>query len=100
MATTTTKYGFIKPQITDAADITATNGNWDKIETELTSLNTLADHNGTNIESVNSNLLGITNNLNTKIDNEVEKLQPKISFGFDRPSGGYHGDVYIQLLEE
>lgn len=100
MATTTTKYGFIKPQITDAADITATNGNWDKIETELASLNTLVDDNEETIENVNSNLLSITNELNIKIDENVEKLQPKISFGFDTPSGGYHGDVYIQLLEE
>lgn len=100
MATTTTKYGFTKPQLTDAADITATNGNWDKVETELTNLNTLANTNKTTISSVNSNLLGITNDLNNKIDSEVAKLQPTITFGFDRPSGGYHGDVYIQLLEE
>lgn len=100
MATTTTKYGFIKPQLTDAADITATNGNWDKVETELTNVNTLTNTNTTRIESVNSNLLGITYGLNNKIDDEVAKLQPTITFGFDRPSGGYHGDVYIQLIDE
>lgn len=35
MSKTTTNYGLIKPELTDAADITATNGNWDKIDAEL-----------------------------------------------------------------
>ena len=45
MAKTTSKYGFVKIQLSDAADIEASNGNWDKVETELTNLNTLADTN-------------------------------------------------------
>lgn len=40
MSTTTDKYGFIKPELTDAADITAYNDNWDKIDRELRYLNT------------------------------------------------------------
>ena len=35
MSTTTTNYGLTKPALTDSADITAMNGNWDKIDTEL-----------------------------------------------------------------
>jgi len=35
MSTTTTNYELVKPALTDAADITATNGNWDTIDTEL-----------------------------------------------------------------
>ena len=35
MSTTTTNFNLIKPALTDAADITATNPNWDKIDTEL-----------------------------------------------------------------
>ena len=35
MSTTTTNYQLVKPELTDAADITAMNGNWDKIDTEL-----------------------------------------------------------------
>ena len=35
MSTTTTQYKFIKPELTDAADITATNQNWDIIDAEL-----------------------------------------------------------------
>jgi hypothetical protein len=35
MSTTTKNYGLVKPELTDAADITATNKNWDKIDTEL-----------------------------------------------------------------
>ena len=100
MATTTTKYGFIKPQLTDAADVTATNGNWDKVETELGNLDTKTTNLGTTISNNHNSMLQITEDLNTKVDEEVEKLQPKITFGFDKPSGGYHGDVYIQLLEE
>ena len=39
MSTTTTNYGLIKPELSDAANITATNENWDKIDTELSKLN-------------------------------------------------------------
>lgn len=35
MSTTTAKLGLVKPEMTDAADITAMNGNWDKIDTKL-----------------------------------------------------------------
>lgn len=35
MSTTTTTYGFIKPEKTDPADITSTNENWEKIDKEL-----------------------------------------------------------------
>ena len=35
MSTKTTTYGLIKPELTDAADITAYNDNWDKIDDEL-----------------------------------------------------------------
>lgn len=100
MATTTTIYGFIKPQLTDAADITATNGNWDSVETELDKLDTTIDEQGSTITEMNDTFLEQGNTLNNKIDTEVAKLQTKITFGFDEPSGGYHGDVYIQLLEE
>jgi hypothetical protein len=35
MSTTTKNYGLVKPELTDAADITAMNVNWDKIDDEL-----------------------------------------------------------------
>lgn len=35
MSTTTTNYNLIKPELTDAADITATNANWDTIDSNL-----------------------------------------------------------------
>ena len=35
MSTTTEKFGFIKPEKTDPADITATNANWDKLDEAL-----------------------------------------------------------------
>lgn len=38
MSTSTTNYNFVKPSINDPADITATNSNWDKIDTTLNGL--------------------------------------------------------------
>ena len=35
MSTTTTNYGLIKPALTDAADITAMNPNWDTIDAKI-----------------------------------------------------------------
>lgn len=35
MSTTTTNFGLVKPELTDPADITQTNENWDKIDAEL-----------------------------------------------------------------
>ena len=35
MSTTTTNYALVKPALTDPADITALNSNWDKIDTTL-----------------------------------------------------------------
>lgn len=45
MSTTTTNYGLIKPALTDSADITQMNPNWDKIDTKLKDIETeLTDH--------------------------------------------------------
>ena len=38
MSTITSNYGLIKPELSDTADITAYNSNWDKIDTELNNL--------------------------------------------------------------
>lgn len=38
MSTTTTNYGLVKPELTDTADITAMNLNWDTIDTNLKDL--------------------------------------------------------------
>lgn len=35
MSTTTKNFGLFKPELTDAADITKMNGNWDKIDEQL-----------------------------------------------------------------
>lgn len=45
MSTTTTNFGLIKPELTDVADITAMNENWDTIDAELQNRATL-DENG------------------------------------------------------
>ena len=82
MSTQTATYGFIKPELTDPADITALNGNWDKIEETF--------------NSVKQDTTELSNNLQS----EVNKLQTKITYGTTEPSGGNPGDVYIQLLDE
>jgi hypothetical protein len=43
MSTTTTNFNLIKPELTDVADITATNANWDVIDGELQSFNEKMD---------------------------------------------------------
>lgn len=45
MSTTTTNYKMFKPELTDPADITQMNSNWDLIDTELAKRATL-DENG------------------------------------------------------
>lgn len=40
MSTTTTNYNLVKPDLTDAADITAMNPNWDTLDSKLKSLTT------------------------------------------------------------
>lgn len=40
MSTKTTNYSLVKPALTDAADITAMNGNWDTIDSKLKEIDT------------------------------------------------------------
>lgn len=43
MSTKTTNYQFIKPALTDPADITTMNENWDKLDQKLRDLSELSD---------------------------------------------------------
>lgn len=43
MSTLTKNYNFVKPELTDVADITATNENWDKVDENLLDLNEKVD---------------------------------------------------------
>jgi hypothetical protein len=45
MSTTTTNYKMFKPELSDPADITKMNPNWDTIDAELNRLNLLGDDN-------------------------------------------------------
>lgn len=45
MSTTTTNYQLFKPELSDPADITKMNPNWDTIDEELNRLNLLGDDN-------------------------------------------------------
>lgn len=70
MSTLTKNLKLIKPELTDAADITAYNENWDKL-----------DEHSHDIDS----LIGV---------------QSQITCGTAEPVGGVDGDVYIQIIEE
>ena len=64
MSTTTTKLGLVKPEMTDAADITAMNGNWDKIDTNIqNSITHIASTN--NPHGVTKAQVGLSNVNNT-----------------------------------
>lgn len=58
MSTTTTNYSLIKPELTDAADITAMNPNWDTIDSKLY-----------DIAYKNSDMVGILNAHLTDLSN-------------------------------
>lgn len=84
MSTKTTGYGLIKPELTDAADITAYNDNWDIIDEQfLTAAEAIASH-----TSHTNNPHGVTA--------EQIGAQPRISYGTTEPTGGTSGDIYIQ----
>lgn len=55
MSTTTTNYNLVKPELTDAADITAMNLNWDTIDTKLKTLETADSTVATNLSSHTTN---------------------------------------------
>lgn len=66
MSTKTTNYEFVKPELTDTADVTATNTNWDKVDETLKGLDgalatektTLADADTLSVnDSTSSNVL-------------------------------------------
>ena len=64
MSTTTTNLGLVKPEMTDAADITAMNGNWDKIDTNIqNSITHIASTN--NPHGVTKSQVGLGNVNNT-----------------------------------
>lgn len=66
MSTTTTKFGLIKPELTDTADITALNTNWDKIDEALGNSNepvTATSNDGLTYTATISNLTELYNGL-------------------------------------
>lgn len=55
MSTTTTKFGLIKPNIKDPADITLMNENWEILERVLTNFDTLIASNANYISRLDEN---------------------------------------------
>lgn len=58
MSTTTTNYALVKPELTDSADITAMNSNWDTLDTKIKSVET-------SISSLDNSSVGLGNVDNT-----------------------------------
>lgn len=99
MSTLTTNYNLIKPALTDSADITAMNGNWDKIDNQLKTLNDNNESTNASVSELDKKFTAQGTTLVSKINMEVGKLQTKITYGTSAPSGGNTGDVYIQIIE-
>lgn len=98
MSTKTTNYQFVKPELTDPADITAMNGNWDTIDTKFKEQHDSINEINNKYTTINNTVTQNKTELNNKITTEVAKLQTKITYGTAAPSGGSNGDVYIQLI--
>ena len=90
MSIATEKYNLVKPQLTDAIDISVINANWDKIDQAL------SEQSNTD----NEILSGMTNQYNQiqNIQTQLPGYQRKITYGTAAPSGGTSGDIYIQLI--
>lgn len=77
MSTTTSKYGLVKPALTDVPDITAMNPNWDTIDSQLAINNTIYasssadDSYAISVTGITSqaNLLGIVLKFTTTVPN-------------------------------
>ena len=86
MSKTTTHFDLIKPELTDVADITATNVNWDKIDTELHNLNGgLGDL---------SNDLGDLSDLLEVVDNRHSKFNLLVNTDFKNPVNSKGATTY------
>ena len=95
MANKTDGYELVKPTLTDAADITQTNNNWEIIEDALENITLRVE----NLQSNTSNSVNaLETTLKQYVNNEVAKLQPKITYGTASPSGGSNGDIYIKII--
>ena len=76
MSTTTTNYGLVKPELTDAADITAMNLNWDKIDTELKAIRQAVSITSGNLNTyVDVGMYVYSTSNSTNIVNVPEQLQ-------------------------
>lgn len=76
MSTTTPNFDLIKPELTDPADITAINGNWDKIDTELKELRQAVEISSGNLDTYTEVGMYVYSASNsTSITNTPEKAQ-------------------------
>mgnify|MGYP003300775225 CR=1 FL=1 len=90
MSTTTNKLKLIKLELTDAADITALNENWDKLDKHT--------HTADDISGILPIKNGGTGADNAKNARSNLGAQAQITYGTSEPIGGSNGDVYIQIV--
>ena len=90
MSTKTTNFEFIKPELTDPADITACNGNWDTIDVKLKeALNGNWSSKSTVVEDTIyarhwGDGLYTWQNANIKSANQIIELLPSKTITFDQ----------------
>ena len=92
MATKTANYNFVKPELSDVADITAQNPNWDTLDANLKEMSELQNSTSTMATNTKSTVDGLVGSL-------PQNYQKKLKYGTAAPSGGASGDIYIQIIE-
>ena len=78
MALSTTNYKFVKPQRSDAADIEATNSNWDSLDTKLKDIETNISVAQSNIGGINDSIDAL-NSTSTDLQSGLDDKQAKIT---------------------
>ena len=78
MATQTTNYKLVKPEMTDVPDISAINPNWDTLDSKIKTVETNIDTNKTNIRSLTSKVDTNTRNITTN-KNNISSLTTRVT---------------------
>lgn len=90
MSTQTTNYNLIKPSLQDAADITATNQNWDTIDAKLHEVNGTTQQLTEDLQSVNDKTARLTPNKIVLIDG--------VDYGEELPTTGVKGQLFFKKV--
>lgn len=78
MSTTTTNLGLIKPELTDPADITTFNTNWDKVDSQINNINSQITSTSEEINDINTSLNEVNDDIQT-INDKIDGLENDVS---------------------